>query len=237
MTVQLPALAFRASFIATIAAVLIAAMVYHGPGRGGQRARHAACSRRAPVWARSPVPKSVRCSGRCERLRLRHRRAGRRRSLRSADCGCRPAAAGARGLAVDGLVGERTRTALHLPRRAPPPARAALATPAHGRRRAPRAGRSRRSPPSLRTRRARTPSPPSAPTTVRPTPSPRSCSGALRGLRGARPRRGLGRRVSRARSSRGIGRDARRPRPRSWGSADGADNRFPPSPVAQREPR
>ena len=178
MTIQLPALAVRASFIATIAAVLAAAMVIDGPGRRGQRARHAGAraGRRHGREAQCPGPPGA--AGAAASW-LRPRRAGRRRSLRSADRGCRSAAAGG---ARTGR--RRPRGEAHAHRAAPAGSgrlggrAAALATPVTRRRRAPRAGRHRRGPPSLRTRRARTPSPPSAPTTAaRPTSSPRSCSG------------------------------------------------------------
>ena len=64
MTIQLPALAVRASFIATVAAVLAAAMVFTGRAEAAGGPATPVLAQGAG-WARSPVLRSVGCSGRC----------------------------------------------------------------------------------------------------------------------------------------------------------------------------
>lgn len=227
MTIQLPGLAVRASFIATIAAVLIAAMVITG---------------RADAASGPTTPVLAQGAGMGAKPSVQVRQVQRALERRGYDVGA-PGVDGrfgpltaaavrrlqaARGLAVDGLVGKRTRTALRLPRRA------ASATRRSRAQRAATASPARESTPTR---------PSIAPAATRPntvTPDDnRSLDvvGAvvLWGLLAAFAALavgGLARWGSRARSSRGLrGETVRAGKDVAWVSANGAGNGFPPSPV------
>jgi DNA invertase Pin-like site-specific DNA recombinase len=138
VTIQLPALAFRASFIATIAAVLAVAAVMTGRADAAGRPT-------APVLAQG-VGMGAKPSVQVRRVQRALQRRGYDVGTPGVDGRFGPLTAAAvrrlqaaRGLAVDGLVGKRTRTALRLPGRAasaaprrPRAKRAATTSPAHG---------------------------------------------------------------------------------------------------------
>src|SRR6188472_2825559 len=117
MTIQLPALAVRASFIATIAVVVVAAMVITG---------------QADAASRPVTPVLAQGAGMGAKPSAQVRQVQRALERRGFDVGA-PGVDGrfgpltaaavrrlqaARGLVVDGLVGKHTRMALRLPRRA-----------------------------------------------------------------------------------------------------------------------
>jgi DNA invertase Pin-like site-specific DNA recombinase len=235
MTIQLPALAVRVSFIATIAAALAVGMVMTG---------------RADAASRPATPVLAQGAGMGAKPSVQVRRVQRALQRRGYDVGA-PGVDGrfgpltaaavrrlqaARGLAVDGLVGKRTRTALRLPGRASGPARRrsdaghrATATPART---------STPTKPSIASAATR----PNTVTTIGPNNNRSSDDVATVVFWGlvatfvALAVGGLARRVSRPRSRRDLRNE---PVPAADDvapvSANGAANGFPPSPVLHRD--
>jgi DNA invertase Pin-like site-specific DNA recombinase len=135
---QLPALAVRASFTATIAAVVVAAMVITGQA-------DAASHPVTPVLAQG-AGMGAKPSAQVRHVQRALERRGYDVGAPGVDGRFGPLTAAAvrrlqaaRGLVVDGLVGERTRMALRRPRRAAsvaqrrsPEHRAAMSSPARG---------------------------------------------------------------------------------------------------------
>jgi DNA invertase Pin-like site-specific DNA recombinase len=231
MTIQLPALAARASFIATIAAVLIAAMVITGRA-------DAASGPVTPLLAQG-AGMGTKPSAQVRQVQRALQRRGYDLGAPGVDGRFGPLTAAAvrrvqaaRGLAADGLVGQRTRAALRLPRR--------VASATQRGSHAQRAVTSARRP--TPTNAASDASRPSTITTVSPDHN-RSTDvvatvvlcvvlAALAALALV----GLGRRVSRARSpSRLRTETLPAAEDAAWVSANGAGSGFPPSPVPDRD--
>ena len=233
MTIQLPALAARASFIATIAAVLIAAMVITGRA-------DAASGPVTPLLAQG-AGMGAKPSAQVRQVQRALQRRGYDLGAPGVDGRFGPLTAAAvrrvqaaRGLAVDGLVGQRTRTALRLPRR--------VASATQRRSHAQRAVTSARRPTPTKGSAASDATRPSTIITISPDNN-RSTDvvatvvlcvvlAALAALALV----GLGRRVSRTRSPSRLrtetlpaAQDAARV------SANGAGNGFPPSPLPDRD--
>jgi hypothetical protein len=230
MTIQMPALAVRASFIATVAGVLATAILFTGRA-------DAADGPATPVLAQG-AGMGAKPSTQVRRVQLALRRRGYDVGAPGVDGRFGPLTAAAvrrlqaaRGLAVDGLVGKRTRAALRLtvraastPRRHSRAQRAAT-TPARG---------STPSSPSTAADATR----PKTATSVSPADDRSSdvvAAVVLWGLLAAFAALavgGLARSVSRARSPKGLHAE---PLPVSedlaWVSANGAGNSFASSPI------
>src|SRR5436190_9950728 len=137
MTIQMPALAVRASFIATVVAVLTTAILFTGRAE-------AADAPATPLLAQG-TGMGAKPSAQVRRVQLALQRRGYDVGAPGVDGRFGPLTAAAvrrlqaaHGLRADGLVGRRTRAALHLtgrdastPRR-PSRAQRVAATPARG---------------------------------------------------------------------------------------------------------
>jgi peptidoglycan hydrolase-like protein with peptidoglycan-binding domain len=229
MTIQMPALAVRASFIATVAGVLATAILFTGQA-------YAADGPATPLLAQG-AGMGAKPSAQVRRVQLALQRRGYDVGAPGVDGRFGPLTAAAvrrlqaaRGMPVDGLVGTRTRAALRLtghaastPRRHSRVQRAA-ATPARG---------STSSSPSTAADAAR----PTTPTGVAPADHSSDAVGAvliwgLLAAFAALAITGVARWVARARSPKGPREE---PAPATedlaWVSANGARNGFASSPI------
>ena len=235
MTIQLPAPAVRASFIATITAVLVAAMAITGRA-------DAASGPGTPVLAQG-VGMGAKPSVQVRQVQRALQRRGYDVGAPGVDGRFGPLTAAAvrrlqaaRGLAVDGLVGKRTRTALRLPGRASGPAR--RRSDARHRGTPTTAHKSTATKPSSASAATR----PSTVTSISPNNNRSSDVVATIVLLGALAAfaalavGGLAGWVSRRRSPRVL-RSETVPAAHDvvWVPAHGAGNAFPPSPVAHRD--
>src|SRR6476469_8950545 len=122
MSIQMPALAVRASFIATVAGVLATAILFAGRADAAEGSA-------TPVLAQG-AGMGATPSARVRQVQRALQRRGYAVGKPGVDGRFGPLTAAAvrrlqaaRGLAVDGIVGKRTRTALRLPGGASRPAR------------------------------------------------------------------------------------------------------------------
>jgi hypothetical protein len=227
MTIQMPALAVRASLIATVAGVLATTILFTGRA-------DAADGPATPVLAQG-AGMGAKPSAQVRRVQLALQHRGYDVGAPGVDGRFGPLTAAAvrrlqaaRGLTVDGLVGKRTRTALRLTGRA-------ASTPRRHSRDRRAATPARDSTPSI-------PAPAAAATRPRTTTSPADdrssdvvAAVVLWGLLAAflaLAVGGLARRVSRARSPKTLHADpAAATEDLAWVSANGAGNGFASSPI------